>query len=98
MLKELDVVVLTSEIPQEGIWDVPEGSPLLKVGGHTARLKPGDTGTVVYVQGKGEALEVEFVEPGGYTVAIATVRPSQVRLATEDDIAKCRFFSKKSLV
>ena len=94
MFKELDVVALTVQIPLEDIWSVPEGSPLHKDSNHTAGLLPGDTGTIVYVQGGGEAFEVEFVEPGGYTVAIATVRPSQMRLATVEDSAECRFRKK----
>ena len=98
MFKELDVVVLTSEVPQDNIWDIPEDSPLRKADNGSTGLKPGDTGTIVYVQGGGEAFEVEFLQPGGYTVAIATIRLSQMRLATEEDMANCRFFSKKSLV
>ena len=93
MFKELDVVALTAQIPQENVWSVPKGSPLRQAGNHISALMPGDTGTVVYVQGKGEAFEVEFLEPEGRTVAIATVQPSQARLATPEDIANCRFFS-----
>ncbi len=92
MFKELDVVALTTQIPLDDIWDVPSYSPLLRRnGGQPSGLLPGDTGTIVYVQGGGEAFEVEFLEPGGYTVAIATVKPSQMRLATEEDSANCRF-------
>ena len=93
MFKELDVVALTAEIPPEKVWSVPKSSPLRESGSHISVLIPGDTGTVVYVQGKGEAFEVEFLEPDGRTVAIATVQPSQARLATPEDIANCRFFS-----
>ena len=57
-------------------------------------LRPGDVGTVVYVQGNGEAFEVEFLEPDGYTVAIATVLPSQARLATKEDLANYRFWKR----
>ena len=93
MFKELDVVALTTHIPLEDIWDVPSYSPLLRQNGdQPSGLLPGDTGTIVYVQGGGEAFEVEFLEPSGYTVAIATVKPSQIRLATEDDLASCRFW------
>ena len=95
MFKELDVVALTSQIPLEDIWDVPDYSPLLRQNSdQPSGLLPGDTGTIVYVQGGGEAFEVEFVEPGGYTVAIATVKPSQMRLATVEDSAECRFRKK----
>ncbi len=93
MFKELDVVALTAQIPQENVWSVPKCSPLRQTSGRISVLIPGDTGTVVYVQGKGEAFEVEFLEPDGRTVAIATVQPSQARLATPEDIANCRFFS-----
>lgn len=65
-------------------------SELRSVGG----LKAGDVGTIVYVQGGGEAFEVEFTEPGGRTVAIATIQASQARRATKEDIANCRFRPK----
>ena len=93
MFKELDVVALTAQIPQEKVWSVPKGSPLRESGSHISALMPGDTGTVVRIQGNGEAFEVEFLEPEGRTVAIATVQPSQARLATPEDLANCRFFS-----
>ena len=93
MFKELDVVALTAEIPPGKVWSVPKGSPLRQPGNRISALMPGDTGTVVHVQGEEEAFEVEFLEPEGRTVAIATVQPSQARLATPEDIANCRFFS-----
>ncbi len=93
MFKELDVVVLTAQIPLENTWSVPKGSPLRRAGNRISKLVPGDTGTVVYAQGKGEAFEVEFLEPDGRTVAVATIQPSEARLATPDDIANYRFFS-----
>ena len=40
MFKELDVVVLTAEVPQENIWDALESSPMCKAGHYTARLNP----------------------------------------------------------
>ena len=94
MFKELDVIVLTTEIPLDHIWDVPPGSPLIENGNQGKRLQVGDVGTIVYIQGNGEAFEVEFLKPDGYTVAIATVLPSQARLATEEDRANYRFGKK----
>ena len=94
MFKELDVIVLTTEIPLDHIWDVPPGSPLIENGNQGKRLQVGDVGTIVYIQGSGEAFEVEFLKPDGYTVAIATVLPSQARLATEEDRANYRFGKK----
>ena len=91
MFKELDAIVLTTEIPLEHIWDIPPGSPLLENSNSGEGLKAGDVGTIVYIQGAGEALEVEFLKPDGYTVAIATVLPSQVRPATKKDSANYRF-------
>lgn len=85
--KELDVIALTSSIPRDRIWDIPPGSPLAAVGGG---LRKGDVGTIVCMQGDGEAFDVEFLEPGGRTIGIATVLASQARLATKEDIANRR--------
>lgn len=89
MFKELDVIALTSPIPRDCIWDIPPGSPLVLVG---EGLRKGDIGTIVCMQGEGEAFDVEFLEPGGRTLAIATVLASQARLATKEDIASGRNF------
>ena len=94
MFKELDAIVLTTEIPFDRIWDVPLGSPLIENGKLGKGLKAGDVGTIVYVQGNGEAFEVEFLKSDGYTVAIATVLASQARLATSEDCANYRFSMK----
>ncbi len=94
MFKELDVVVLTTEIPLDHTWDIPSSSPLIKNGNPKQGLKVGDVGTIVYVQGNGEAFEVEFLNPDGGTVAIATVLASQVRLANREDISNYRFWTK----
>ena len=94
MFKELDVIVLTTEIPLDHIWDVPPGSPLVENGNLRKGLQAGDVGSIVYMQGNGEAFEVEFLESGGYTVALATVWASQARLATSKDIANYRFSMK----
>ena len=87
MFKELDVIVLMSEIPRDCIWDIPPGSPLAVVG---EGLRKGDVGTIVCMQGDGETFDVEFLEPGGRTAAIATVLASQARPATKEDIANHR--------
>ena len=42
-------------------------------------LMPGDIGAVVYVHGKGQAYEVEFVTFDGRTAAVLELEPSQVR-------------------
>ena len=94
MFKELDVVVLTATIPLDHIWDIPSSSPLIKNGNPKEGLKAGDVGTIVYMQGKGEAFDVEFLDPDGGTVAIATVSASQMRLANREDIANYRFWIK----
>ena len=47
-------------------------------------LKAGDVGTIVHVYPGGEAFEVEFLALDGDTAALATVLPSQVRVARTD--------------
>ena len=79
MFKELDVIELTTEIPPDRIWEIPPSSPLSGNRNLGKGLKAGEIGTIVYIQGAGEALEVEFLGPGGDTVAIATILPSQAR-------------------
>ena len=93
MFKELDVIVLTTDIPLDRIFDVPDDSPLLR-GDHVGKgLQLGDVGAVVCVYNNGEAFEVEFLEPTGRTVALTTVLSSQARSATREDIANYRFAS-----
>ena len=70
MFKELDLIALTSPFPRDCIWDIPPCSPLTM---SSEGLRKGDIGTIVCKQGDGEAFDVEFMEPGGHTVAIATV-------------------------
>ena len=86
MFKELDVIALTTEVPLNHIWDVPSNSPLIEKRNPAEGLKVGDIGTIVYVQGNGEALEVEFLGPEGNTIGVATISPSQARMATEEDL------------
>ena len=97
MFNELDCVTLTAPIALEKTWDIPQGSPLRDPAQPEKGLLPGDVGTIVYVQGGGAAFEVEFLEPGGYTVALATVLPDQIRLATPEDLAADRFYRKAAV-
>ena len=53
-------------------------------------LRAGDVGTVVLVHQKGTAFEVEFINPNGETVNVATLESSQVRLARKEEIARTR--------
>ena len=92
MIAEHDVIALTAEIPLESIFDVPPKSPLLDSPNGGGGLMPGDVGTVVHIQGGGKAFVVEFMESNSWhTVALADVWASQVRPATERDIANARF-------
>ena len=89
VFKELDVIALTSSIPRDCIWDIPSGSPLAQNG---EGLRKGDIGTIVCMLGDGEAFDVEFLEPEGRTIAIATALASQARPATKEDMASGRDF------
>ena len=42
-------------------------------------LVKGDVGTIVHVYEKGKAFEVEFIETSGYTVAVLTLKSSDIR-------------------
>ena len=91
MIAEHDAVTLTAAIPPESIFGVPPKSPLLSANGGGGLL-PGDVETVVHVQGGGAAFVVEFMESNSWhTVALADVWASQLRPATERDIANARF-------
>ena len=57
-------------------------------------LRPGDVGIIVTIHSGGESFLVEFLEPNGYTVALADVLASQARPVTEDDRAAYRFGKK----
>ena len=92
MIAEHDVIALTAAIPLESTFGVPPKSPLLSANGGGGGLMPGDVGTVVHVQGGGAAFVVEFMESNSWhTVALADVMASDVRPATERDIANARF-------
>ena len=53
-------------------------------------LEAGDIGAVVYVHGKGEAFEVEFVILDGKTAAVLELESHQVRFATAREIPHAR--------
>ena len=95
MFAELDKIALTTALPldYEFMVDVPM-KDLLRDSENGGGLIPGDVGIVVDVQGGGEWLCVEFLEWSGYTVALADMPASCVRLATERDIANARFLGK----
>ncbi len=71
MIKELDNVVLTEDLPEYG-------------------LKRNDIGTVVLVHKHGKGFEVEFMTLDGETVAVVTLRASQVRPVDKKEIAMVR--------
>ncbi|MBM4038373.1 MAG: DUF4926 domain-containing protein [Planctomycetes bacterium] len=53
-------------------------------------LEAGDVGTVVHVHRQGEAYEVEFMTLDGETVAVATLRASQVRPVSRREMTHAR--------
>ncbi len=53
-------------------------------------LKAGDVGTVVHVYGKEEAFEVEFVTGEGVTIAVVTLKSSDIRAMGKEDILHVR--------
>lgn len=53
-------------------------------------LKRGDIGTVVMLHKGGEGAEVEFVALDGETVALITLRASQIRPIRHREIAHAR--------
>lgn len=56
-------------------------------------LKKGDIGVVVHVYDKGKALEVEFVDAEGKTVALLTLTTDDVRSIKRNEILHVRGFS-----
>ena len=48
-------------------------------------LRTGEIGTIVFVSQDGQHFEVEFVLPSGYTKALATLTPRDLRAMTEKD-------------
>jgi hypothetical protein len=53
-------------------------------------LKRGDVGTIVLIHRGGAGYEVEFVTLSGETIAVVTVRSSQVRPIERREIAHAR--------
>lgn len=76
MINEHDCVVLTQDIPGDG-------------------LTTGDVGTVVHIHQAGAAYEVEFVTLTGQTVAVATVKASQLRPVNRHDLSHVRELAAK---
>ena len=75
-MQELSVVEVTELVGSDRFWDVPPGSPFEQAGRF---LEVGAVGTVVHVFAGGDFL-VEFVDSRGYTLVIAKLDSSQVRL------------------
>lgn len=56
----------------------------------SARLEPGDVGTVVHVYPGGAAYEVEFVTLNGATAAVETIEANGVRPVRPHEIPHAR--------
>ncbi len=56
-------------------------------------LKKGDIGVVVHIYNEGKALEVEFVDAEGKTVALLTLTTADVRSIKRNEILHVRGFS-----
>lgn len=56
-------------------------------------LKKGDIGVVVHIYNEGKALEVEFVDAEGKTVALLTLTTDDVRSIKRNEILHVRGFS-----
>ena len=54
------------------------------------KLNRGDVGTVVHVYKGGRGYEVEFVDGGGRTVALVTVRANDVRPIASGELLHAR--------
>jgi hypothetical protein len=50
------------------------------------RLRRGDCGTIVEIY-EPDGIEVEFLEPSGYTRAVVTLDVADARLASNEDLA-----------
>ena len=71
MLRELDLIVITRDVPERGI-------------------VAGDIGTVVHLYSDREAVEVEFVDGKGSTVAVETIGVLDVRPIANHEILHVR--------
>lgn len=56
-------------------------------------LKEGDMGAVVNVYDNGNAAEVEFVTVTGKTIALVTLKATDIRSAKSDDVLHVREFA-----
>ena len=97
MFKEHTGITLTASIPLESIFDVPPDSLLLKDGNPEDGLLPGDVGIIVDIHPGRKSFLVEFLEPNGYTAALADVLESQARPTTDADRAAYRFRKERLL-
>jgi hypothetical protein len=61
-------------------------------------LRRGDMGTVVHAYGDELAYEVEFVTADGYTAALLTLVPSDVRPMSGDEILHARPMARSEQV
>ena len=53
-------------------------------------LKKGDIGTIVHKYGDEEMVEVEFITAEGKTVAVLTLKPSDIRPIERDEMLHAR--------
>lgn len=56
----------------------------------SARLEPGDIGTVVHVHDRGAGFEVEFMRVDGTTVSVETLDAAEVRPVRPTDMPHAR--------
>ncbi len=82
MIKEHDIVVLTEDVPEEGLTAGDVGTE--------EGLTAGDVGTVVHIHNNGEGYEVEFMTLTGQTIAVASLSAQQVRPVSRQDVAHVR--------
>jgi hypothetical protein len=57
-------------------------------------LTAGDLGTVIHIHNGGAAYEVEFTTLLGKTIAIATLKETQLRSISDREVAHVREFSR----
>lgn len=56
-------------------------------------LKKGDLGTIVHIYEDSKALEVEFITTKGKTMAVLTLKQSDIRPMVRDEILHVRGFA-----
>jgi hypothetical protein len=82
---------LVTGVPKKGTAMIKEHDRVVLLGKiESARLEPGDVGTVVDVYPRGEAYEVEFVALDGTTAAVETVKAADVRAIRPREITHAR--------